>query len=224
MYFFSSRRRHTRWPRDWSSDVCSSDLEYPVAVVTAAGKAPLTAEHEAAIDPLYLADRHIGRREQYAGVFAPDILGGTVVEQPQLPVVNGHHTQHPGTGHAALGQRHLHVIEVLGIQLHASPARGLKDAENACFLKLPNGGLGDVALPFALLGSLGQYRHQLPGPFTQLLSQRIFVMISHCLLLWRIPAVPCGQQCWYHDPDTVSACRPGHHPNRLKSCATWPAA
>src|SRR5690625_5637351 len=28
LFFFSSRRRHTRWPRDWSSDVCSSDL-YP---------------------------------------------------------------------------------------------------------------------------------------------------------------------------------------------------
>src|SRR5207253_4258835 len=26
-FFFSSRRRHTRWPRDWSSDVYSSDLE-----------------------------------------------------------------------------------------------------------------------------------------------------------------------------------------------------
>src|SRR5690625_7670387 len=26
-FFFSSRRRHTRWPRDWSSDVCSSDLQ-----------------------------------------------------------------------------------------------------------------------------------------------------------------------------------------------------
>src|SRR5439155_10777990 len=25
-FFFSSRGRHTRWPRDWSSDVCSSDL------------------------------------------------------------------------------------------------------------------------------------------------------------------------------------------------------
>src|SRR5438552_8095840 len=25
--FFSSRRRHTRWSGDWSSDVCSSDLE-----------------------------------------------------------------------------------------------------------------------------------------------------------------------------------------------------
>src|SRR5690606_40622546 len=27
MFFFSSRRRHTRFSRDWSSDVCSSDLE-----------------------------------------------------------------------------------------------------------------------------------------------------------------------------------------------------
>src|SRR3712207_7543716 len=27
MFFFSSRRRHTRYWRDWSSDVCSSDLE-----------------------------------------------------------------------------------------------------------------------------------------------------------------------------------------------------
>src|SRR5690625_7186378 len=27
-FFFSSRRRHTRWPRDWSSDVCSSDLQF----------------------------------------------------------------------------------------------------------------------------------------------------------------------------------------------------
>src|SRR3712207_8615972 len=26
MFFFSSRRRHTRYWRDWSSDVCSSDL------------------------------------------------------------------------------------------------------------------------------------------------------------------------------------------------------
>src|SRR2546429_9900097 len=26
IFFFSSRRRHTRCSRDWSSDVCSSDL------------------------------------------------------------------------------------------------------------------------------------------------------------------------------------------------------
>src|SRR5258707_14810839 len=29
-FFFSSRRRHTRYWRDWSSDVCSSDL-YPAS-------------------------------------------------------------------------------------------------------------------------------------------------------------------------------------------------
>src|SRR5436189_4505773 len=28
-FFFSSRRRHTRYIGDWSSDVCSSDLTYP---------------------------------------------------------------------------------------------------------------------------------------------------------------------------------------------------
>src|SRR5690606_40927209 len=27
LFFFSSRRRHTRFSRDWSSDVCSSDLK-----------------------------------------------------------------------------------------------------------------------------------------------------------------------------------------------------
>src|SRR5690606_40028124 len=27
LFFFSSRRRHTRFSRDWSSDVCSYDLD-----------------------------------------------------------------------------------------------------------------------------------------------------------------------------------------------------
>src|SRR5690606_40121731 len=30
-FFFSSRRRHTRFSRDWSSDVCSSDLDGGIA-------------------------------------------------------------------------------------------------------------------------------------------------------------------------------------------------
>src|SRR5690625_6143760 len=33
-FFFSSRRRHTRWPRDWSSDVCSSDLTGLTGIIT----------------------------------------------------------------------------------------------------------------------------------------------------------------------------------------------
>src|SRR5690606_39970639 len=32
VFFFSSRRRHTRFSRDWSSDVCSSDLVTPIPV------------------------------------------------------------------------------------------------------------------------------------------------------------------------------------------------
>src|SRR6266702_5089924 len=43
LFFFSSRRRHTRWPRDWSSDVClpicefistaSHEMRTPVAAI-----------------------------------------------------------------------------------------------------------------------------------------------------------------------------------------------
>src|SRR5690606_39763665 len=48
-FFFSSRRRHTRFSRDWSSDVCSSDLTFEVlpkregshaAVETAVSESP----------------------------------------------------------------------------------------------------------------------------------------------------------------------------------------
>src|SRR5256884_1885482 len=41
-FFFSSRRRHTRCSRDWSSDVCSSDL----ATAGADGKEPELDSHE----------------------------------------------------------------------------------------------------------------------------------------------------------------------------------
>src|SRR5690606_39838352 len=36
-FFFSSRRRHTRFSRDWSSDVCSSDLITNASVVAMSG-------------------------------------------------------------------------------------------------------------------------------------------------------------------------------------------
>src|SRR5439155_10270640 len=40
-FFFSGRRRHTRWPRDWSSDVCSSDLGKGAArKIRAGGRVP----------------------------------------------------------------------------------------------------------------------------------------------------------------------------------------
>src|SRR5690606_14029998 len=50
-FFFSSRRRHTRFSRDWSSDVCSSDL---VALREVNGN-PWTTAAEIAVDVAPLA-------------------------------------------------------------------------------------------------------------------------------------------------------------------------
>src|SRR3989449_1499356 len=43
-FFFSSRRRHTRCSRDWSSDVCSSDLAWNVATGVISVESPALVE------------------------------------------------------------------------------------------------------------------------------------------------------------------------------------
>src|SRR5256885_10881132 len=50
-FFFSSRRRHTRLQGDWSSDVCSSDLQAGAEYV-----APLATKGMALDIDKYLAD------------------------------------------------------------------------------------------------------------------------------------------------------------------------
>src|SRR5882762_1475854 len=54
LFFFSSRRRHTRFKCDWSSDVCSSDLGWDKVRLTA----PVFAG-----DTLYAESEVIGKRE-----------------------------------------------------------------------------------------------------------------------------------------------------------------
>src|SRR5207253_5600171 len=55
--------RHTRWPRDWSSDVCSSDLELnskdynfrvPPAFLTAEGKYDIRPKLKTILAPVLL--------------------------------------------------------------------------------------------------------------------------------------------------------------------------
>src|SRR3989449_6857417 len=46
-FFFSSRRRHTRCSRDWSSDVCSSDLSQPLVHGRHVGELQSPAELDA---------------------------------------------------------------------------------------------------------------------------------------------------------------------------------
>src|SRR5262245_66601298 len=48
LFFFSSRRRHTRCLSDWSSDVCSSDLES----IARLGEAAATGDGAAFFEPL----------------------------------------------------------------------------------------------------------------------------------------------------------------------------
>src|SRR3989449_11742753 len=68
-FFFSSRRRHTRCSRDWSSDVCSSDLtkekEMPYfgqeIFIQAQAKGPLTdQDYLRALDKNHLLARTQG--------------------------------------------------------------------------------------------------------------------------------------------------------------------
>src|SRR5690606_40752507 len=59
-FFFSSRRRHTSFSRDWSSDVCSSDLQerVPQAKLTLVWNTPPYFHADEA--PLVLASEVLG--------------------------------------------------------------------------------------------------------------------------------------------------------------------
>src|SRR3989449_4994091 len=54
VFFFSSRRRHTRCSRDWSSDVCSSDLSVKARKLEKL--TALTVELEGALDHFNAAE------------------------------------------------------------------------------------------------------------------------------------------------------------------------
>src|SRR5207249_12185897 len=66
--FFSSRRRHTRSKRDWSSDVCSSDLAQSRTRRTA-----LRAPRDVLLPTLPRANRRSGRRA--SAVSSPESSG-----------------------------------------------------------------------------------------------------------------------------------------------------
>src|SRR5438876_4801786 len=58
-FFFSSRRRHTRWTGDWSSDVCSSDLaRNPVPSARPARRYRRQARHPAQRRQILLGRRN----------------------------------------------------------------------------------------------------------------------------------------------------------------------
>src|SRR5256884_1639858 len=62
-FFFSSRRRHTRCSRDWSSDVCSSDLSRCAALRRPGGRVP----QDGALPLRFLFGRGRRRHQPAAG-------------------------------------------------------------------------------------------------------------------------------------------------------------
>ncbi|MNO42905.1 hypothetical protein D3C76_331070 [compost metagenome] len=133
----------------------------------------------------------VGRRDQHAGIVAPHILRGEVVEQRQLPVVDGYHAKYPRRRHAAFGQGHLHFEEVLRLQLVAFPARRLEDAEEPRLVEIADGFLGQLATRGGRWRAFAQYRHQLTGALAQALTDQ--VLVEHLLFSCdRSPAGACA--------------------------------
>src|SRR5207249_7060625 len=65
-FFFSSRRRHTRSKRDWSSDVCSSDLHAPFSVAEVFGSVrsmilPIAEEKRLEVRLVRSEERRVGK-------------------------------------------------------------------------------------------------------------------------------------------------------------------
>src|SRR6266581_7886662 len=57
-FFFSSRRRHTRWTGDWSSDVCSSDLQQIYRALSDADATAASAFLSGGLEPIAARRRY----------------------------------------------------------------------------------------------------------------------------------------------------------------------
>src|SRR2546429_7274109 len=71
IFFFSSRRRHTRCSRDWSSDVCSSDLPRGIS------DANYTRYKDSVLDELYVKQGRaidLEERKKYVREFEKRLL------------------------------------------------------------------------------------------------------------------------------------------------------
>src|SRR5215217_5642599 len=100
-FFFSSRRRHTRYWRDWSSDVCSSDLRVEVdegehtvdegrpdvRLLDATGAAWLAESPQSAIADLGEARLAADRQRPLADDLHPRVLLGVVRGRDRDPPV-----------------------------------------------------------------------------------------------------------------------------------------
>src|SRR6267142_3386460 len=119
-FFFSSRRRHTRLTCDWSSDVCSSDLERGGMARRGGGDARLQLVRRRDAAPALLERAGIARRspQQLDVRLYLVFLGQRRRNGVALGELGGE-AQHlvPGTGAALGAQQHARRGDVLGSRL-----------------------------------------------------------------------------------------------------------
>src|SRR5690606_39894894 len=77
-FFFSSRRRHTRFSRDWSSDVCSSDLHLAIGLKESVYTGGIQRERltmvAVPVSRQKMIVKHVGHHRRIVPQFRPESL------------------------------------------------------------------------------------------------------------------------------------------------------
>src|SRR5207253_4443860 len=115
----SSRRRHTRWPRDWSSDVCSSDLE----------RVPTYKE---ALENVKDKDLHNYGFLGYPVLQTADIVIYSTPGAPLVVPVGEDQVSHVETSREIVRRFNLHY----GLNLKLVEAKAAKDAQSILSFKM----------------------------------------------------------------------------------------
>src|SRR5699024_11670275 len=80
-FFFSSRRRHTRSKRDWSSDVCSSDLRFVSRLVRRVAVFNWNKTDHDVLKVLYESVIRADTRKHLGEYYTPDWLAEGIVDK-----------------------------------------------------------------------------------------------------------------------------------------------
>src|SRR5207249_7512400 len=93
-FFFSSRRRHTRSKRDWSSDVCSSDLTlFPMVILTGM------------IERFWTLEVEDGTASSFKTLFGTMIIAATISVVVSIPAVVSHRSEERRVGKECRSRR-----------------------------------------------------------------------------------------------------------------------
>src|SRR6266498_168150 len=186
-FFFSSRRRHTRCGRDWSSDVCSSDL-------AGIGRRWWAPNSTAATWPTVHTSRPAARR--------------TAPRSSQIPSVAGY-SAYGGRRSRHIRTAPLTVEKAMKLLARNSPLAPDLPAWELAFLeasvvgphrhsghscRLGNGVCQKVAVLF-------------DGEVCGRLDRRHATISTHVGLQSLVPGSPGGERCGYTDPSTAGALR-----------------